>query len=70
MYSAASSLRTALGNPIEPTARAAYEHDLRVAEANLGPVAYAAAWAEGRAMPLETAIAAALEGVPVAIGPA
>jgi predicted ATPase/class 3 adenylate cyclase/DNA-binding SARP family transcriptional activator len=46
--------------PIPPASRAAYERDVAAAGAALGEEAFAAAWAEGRAMPLEEVICAEL----------
>jgi non-specific serine/threonine protein kinase len=41
-----------------------YEDDLAATQAALGEEAFARAWAEGRAMPLDEAVAYALEDLP------
>ncbi len=60
LWGAAESLREALGAPMPPCNRAAYERHVAAARAALGE-RFAAAWAQGRALPLEQAIADALE---------
>src|SRR5262249_3364815 len=62
VFGAAEALRAALGAPLPPCERAAYEHDVAAARAQLDTAAFAAAWAEGQAMTLEQAIAYALDG--------
>jgi tetratricopeptide (TPR) repeat protein len=57
---AAERLRQSIGCRPAPAARATYERALDVARAQLGEDAFAATWAEGRAMSLEQAIADAL----------
>ena len=60
LFGAAEALRTALGAPLPPAERAAYEHDVAADRTQLDAATFAAAWAEGRALPLEQAIADAL----------
>jgi hypothetical protein len=50
---------------LEPTDRADYERSVSVARERLDEPVFAAAWADGRAMTLEQAIAYALEVSPV-----
>jgi hypothetical protein len=62
MFGAAEALREATGLTIEHAApRALYEQHLAALRAQLDPDTLAAAWAEGRAMPLADAIAEALD---------
>lgn len=61
LLSAATTLRLALGSPPPPTERIAHERALTAFRANLGEELFEAAWAEGRAMTLEQAVAFALE---------
>jgi hypothetical protein len=58
---AAESLRGTLQAPPRLAVRAFYERALAAARAELGEDAFRAAWAEGRAMPPERAVAYALE---------
>jgi hypothetical protein len=60
LLGAAQALCDALGSPLMPIEQALYERTVAAARASLGTAAFAAAWAEGRALPLEQAIAAAL----------
>ena len=48
----------------DPAMRATYERDVATVRAQLGEEAYAAAWAEGRAMPLERTLATEEPGTP------
>jgi predicted ATPase/class 3 adenylate cyclase len=60
------ALRETLGSSalsLSPAERAAYEAAVATTRARLGDEAFAAAWAEGRALPLRQAIADALEVV-------
>jgi non-specific serine/threonine protein kinase len=59
LFGAAESLRESAGIPLRPVHRAAYERDLGAARAQLDEATFAAAWAAGRAMTLEEAIAEA-----------
>jgi predicted ATPase/class 3 adenylate cyclase len=60
LWGAAERLRQAIGCRSAPAARATYERAMAAARAQLGDEAFAAAWAAGRAMTLEQAIAEAL----------
>jgi non-specific serine/threonine protein kinase len=64
LLSAAHCLREAIGTPLDLLDRTAHERvvaDVRIA---LGEKLFAAAWAEGRALPLEAVISVALEKAP------
>jgi hypothetical protein len=50
-----------LGVPLAPAARSDQDQAVQALRATLGEEAFAAAWAEGRAMPLEEAVALALD---------
>jgi predicted ATPase/class 3 adenylate cyclase/DNA-binding CsgD family transcriptional regulator len=63
LWGAAETLRQALGVPIPPVERATYEQAVATARSQLGERAFAAAWAEGRTMSPEQALAA--EGQPL-----
>jgi hypothetical protein len=54
---AAAALREAAGAPLSPVERGWCEHQLAAARARLGAAAWAAAWATGRALPLDDALA-------------
>jgi hypothetical protein len=56
----AEGLRGAMGTPLAPGDRAEHDRSVAAARAALGENAFAAAWAEGRAMDLDQAIADAL----------
>jgi predicted ATPase/DNA-binding CsgD family transcriptional regulator len=58
LWGAAEALRDAIGVPIQPVERADYERSLSAARVHLGERAFAAAWAQGRAMTPEQALAA------------
>jgi tetratricopeptide (TPR) repeat protein len=60
LFGAAEALRETIGAPLPPINRADYERDVAAARAQLHEDAFAAAWAAGRAMTLEQAIAEAL----------
>ena len=57
----AASLRESMGSQLSPAERMVYERDLGRLKAEIDPDAFAAAWAEGRAMTVEQSIAYALE---------
>jgi non-specific serine/threonine protein kinase len=59
---AAETLREAIGAPLAPEYRLGHDQAVQAMRAALGDEVFAAAWAEGRALPLEQAIALALEG--------
>jgi predicted ATPase/transcriptional regulator with XRE-family HTH domain len=61
LFGAAETLRKAVGMPISPVNRAAYDRDVVTARAQLDDAAFAAAWAAGRVLTLEQAIAEALD---------
>jgi ATP/maltotriose-dependent transcriptional regulator MalT len=58
LWGAAEALRDALGIPIQPVERADYERAVSSARVHLGERAFAAAWAQGRSMTPEQALAA------------
>jgi predicted ATPase/Tfp pilus assembly protein PilF len=58
---AADALRESLGAPLPPSERDRLERAINPVRVALGQAGFAAAWAVGRAMALEQAIAAALE---------
>jgi predicted ATPase/transcriptional regulator with XRE-family HTH domain len=60
LYAAAEALRESAGIPLAPVYRAAHERDVASARAQLNAEAWEVAWAAGRAMPLEQAVAYAL----------
>lgn len=65
LFGAAEALRETLSTPLWPIERDRYEHAVAVAREALGKEEFAAAWAEGRAMPIEQAIEDALATEPV-----
>jgi predicted ATPase/Tfp pilus assembly protein PilF len=60
LFGAAEALREAIGAPLPPSDRTEHDRHVATARAALDEAAFAAAWAEGRALPLEQAIALAL----------
>jgi len=60
LFGAAREMRERIGRPLTPGLLAAHERALAAVERRLDPEAFAAAWAEGRAMSLDEAIAYAL----------
>jgi tetratricopeptide (TPR) repeat protein len=62
LFGAAEALLEAVDAHVLPADRADYERGVAAVRAALSAEAFAAAWAEGRALPLELAIALALEG--------
>ncbi|MGH8103529.1 MAG: ATP-binding protein [bacterium] len=60
------ALREAIGAPLPPSGRAAYDRTVAAVRAALADAAFNAAFAAGRALPLDSAIAYALEGDPPA----
>ena len=62
LWGTAEAVRDAIGTSLAPADRADYERTVAAACAGLDEAVWAAAWAEGRGMPLEEAIATALEG--------
>jgi predicted ATPase/transcriptional regulator with XRE-family HTH domain len=61
LWGAAKRLRAVLGCRPAPAARATYERAVALARAQLSDDAFAAAWAAGMALPLDAAIAEALQ---------
>jgi non-specific serine/threonine protein kinase len=60
LYGAADAERARLGIPLESPYREEYERDLTISRNAMGTAAFEAAWAAGRALPREQAIAEAL----------
>ncbi|HLK60521.1 MAG TPA: tetratricopeptide repeat protein [Chthonomonadaceae bacterium] len=60
LWGAAEQLREEMGSPLPPKNQDEYARHLTAARRTLGEEAFSAAWAEGRAMTLEQAIAYAL----------
>jgi ATP/maltotriose-dependent transcriptional regulator MalT len=58
LWGVAEGLREALGTPLPPVDRDAYERSVAIAGLQLGEKIFAAAWAEGRGMSLEQVLAA------------
>jgi hypothetical protein len=58
-----------MGAPLPPAERAEHHRSAAAVRTVLGEAAFTAAWAEGRAMSLDDAIAAALEGETTVISP-
>jgi tetratricopeptide (TPR) repeat protein len=61
LFGSAEGLREAIGAGMPPAERAEHDRSVAAARTALGQEAFAAAWAEGRAMPLDEAVALALE---------
>jgi ATP/maltotriose-dependent transcriptional regulator MalT len=61
LWGAAESLREAMGTPLPPVYRPAYERSVAAARTQLGEQTFATAWSEGRTMTPEQALAA--EGI-------
>jgi non-specific serine/threonine protein kinase len=66
LFGVAEALGQLVGTRVPPVERVGYEQDLTTVRGVLGEEAFAAAWAEGRAMSLEQAVAYALEEQPSA----
>jgi non-specific serine/threonine protein kinase len=60
LYGAAEAERERYGRPVEPVYLAEFERDVAVSRRALGEDAFAAAWAAGRVLPHEQAVAEAL----------
>ncbi len=58
LWGAAEALRETVGAPIWPVERASYKRSVAAACALIGERTFAAAWAEGRTMPLEQTLVA------------
>jgi len=61
LFGATENWRSLVGFPLPPTHHTIYERDIATARAQLGDDAFAAAWAAGKALTLEQAIAEALD---------
>jgi non-specific serine/threonine protein kinase len=61
LFGAAEGVRSDIHRPLAPCDRPEYERAVAAARAQLDGVTFTAAWTEGRTMPLEEAIAYALE---------
>jgi len=61
LFGAADVLREAMGVRLSVSEREAYDRDIAVARSALGEGPFAAAWAAGRALSLDEAVALALE---------
>ena len=61
LMAAGDALREALGASLRPIVRVQHETVRSATRARMGETAWAAAWAEGQAMPLEQALAYALD---------
>jgi hypothetical protein len=57
LLGAAETLRQATGAPLSPGERVRYDRDVSAVRAGLGEAACAAAWAMGKALPLEQVLA-------------
>jgi predicted ATPase/class 3 adenylate cyclase len=64
LLGASQALRETLGAPLPPVERPDYERQTAIVRSAMGKEPLAAAWAEGRAMALEQALAYALEEEP------
>jgi predicted ATPase/class 3 adenylate cyclase len=62
LFGMAEGIGQLVGTRVPPAEREAYEQDLATVRGVLSEESFAAAWAEGRAMSIEQAIAYALEG--------
>ena len=61
LWGVAEALRETRGAPMPPVYRADYKHAVAAVQAQLGEEAFAIAWAEGRATPLEQSVTNALK---------
>lgn len=59
LFGAAAALLEAVGAPLYLPEQARYDEGVAAVRAQTGPGAFAAAWDQGRAMPLEEAVAEA-----------
>ncbi len=58
LWGAAEAIRDTIGIPVPPVELADYEHSVSAARVHLGEKAFAAAWAQGRSMTPQQALAA------------
>ncbi|MDQ5853342.1 MAG: tetratricopeptide repeat protein, partial [Chloroflexota bacterium] len=68
LFGAAEALREGLGVSLQPADRVEWDRSVAAARAALDEATFAAAWAEGRAMTLEQAIASTLGPPPIFSG--
>jgi predicted ATPase/DNA-binding SARP family transcriptional activator len=61
LFGMAEALREAIGMPLPLSEHADYEHDIALARAQIDSADFAVAWALGRAMPAQQALAVAVE---------
>jgi hypothetical protein len=61
LFGAAEAVRGLIGKPLDGGLRVHHDLAVAVVQARLAPEAFAAAWAEGRAMTMDQALAYALE---------
>jgi hypothetical protein len=54
LFAAAAALREAIGAPLSPADQAGYDRTIAALRATLGADGFAAAWALGRTLPLES----------------
>ena len=66
LQGAAEVLRETIGVPLSPSERAGYDVDVAAVRSAMGEPKFAAAWADGREMTVEQAVAYALEEQPSA----
>ena len=69
LFGAAAALREAVGTPVPPAERPMHERAVEAARSPLGEERFAAAWAAGRSLTLEEAIAEAEALVPAGSSP-
>jgi hypothetical protein len=62
LWAAAEVLREEIGSPLPHNEREQYDRDVAEVREALGEEVFSAAWAKGRAMAMEKAIAYAVEG--------
>jgi hypothetical protein len=60
VFGAASGLRASVGSVVDPADQPEYDGHLAALRVEMGPAAFAAAWAEGHALTLERAMRVAL----------
>jgi len=63
LFGAAEALREEVGAPLPPADRARYERYVAAVRAGLDEETFESTWAQGREMPLEQAMAYALDGL-------
>jgi hypothetical protein len=66
LFGAAEALRELIGKPLTRVQIATHDRDVATVKHQLDPASFATAWAEGRAMTLEQAVAYALDEQPSA----